>query len=39
VTTFVWQDDDWALIGQRRFPRGREPLQEIEAQDASTTAP
>ena len=26
VTTFVWQDDDWALIGQRRFPRGREPL-------------
>jgi len=31
VTTFVWQDDDWALIGQRRFPRGREPLREIES--------
>ena len=30
VSTFVWQDDDWALIGQRRFPRGREPLREIE---------
>jgi 3',5'-cyclic AMP phosphodiesterase CpdA len=30
VATFVWQDDDWALIGQRRFPRGREPLREIE---------
>jgi 3',5'-cyclic AMP phosphodiesterase CpdA len=28
VTTFVWQDDDWALIGQRRFPRGREPLDD-----------
>jgi 3',5'-cyclic AMP phosphodiesterase CpdA len=39
VTTFVWQDDDWALIGQRRFPRGREPLQEIEPQSASTTSP
>ena len=30
VSTFVWQDDDWALIGQRRFPRGREPLREID---------
>jgi 3',5'-cyclic AMP phosphodiesterase CpdA len=30
VTTFAWQDDDWALIGQRRVPRGREPLREIE---------
>jgi 3',5'-cyclic AMP phosphodiesterase CpdA len=39
VTTFVWQDDDWALVGQRRFPRGREPLQEVEPQGASTTAP
>jgi 3',5'-cyclic AMP phosphodiesterase CpdA len=39
ATTFVWQDDDWALIGQRRFPRGREPLQEVEPQDASTTSP
>jgi 3',5'-cyclic AMP phosphodiesterase CpdA len=31
VTTFVWQDDDWALIGQRRYARGNEPLREIEA--------
>jgi 3',5'-cyclic AMP phosphodiesterase CpdA len=30
VTTFVWQDDDWALIGERRFPRGRAPLREVE---------
>jgi 3',5'-cyclic AMP phosphodiesterase CpdA len=30
ASTFAWQDDDWALIGQRRFPRGREPLREIE---------
>jgi 3',5'-cyclic AMP phosphodiesterase CpdA len=30
VSTFAWQEDDWALIGQRRFPRGVEPLREIE---------
>jgi 3',5'-cyclic AMP phosphodiesterase CpdA len=30
VSTFAWQDNDWALIGQRRFPRGRKPLREIE---------
>jgi 3',5'-cyclic AMP phosphodiesterase CpdA len=28
VTTFVWQDDDWALIGLRRFPRGLQPLDD-----------
>jgi 3',5'-cyclic AMP phosphodiesterase CpdA len=42
VTTFVWQDDDWALIGERRFPRGREPLREIEpsvAHAAPTSTP
>ena len=31
VTTFVWRDEDWALTGQRRFPRGREPLAEQPA--------
>jgi 3',5'-cyclic AMP phosphodiesterase CpdA len=30
VTTFVWQDDDWELIGQRRYARGREPLNTGE---------
>ena len=29
VRTFVWRDTDWALTAERRFPRGREPL-EIE---------
>ena len=27
VQTFVWRDTDWALTAERRFPRGREPLQ------------
>ena len=26
VETFVWRDGDWALVGERRFPRGRRPL-------------
>src|SRR5205085_12303209 len=29
VETYVWREDDWGLIGVRRFPRGDEPL-EIE---------
>jgi 3',5'-cyclic AMP phosphodiesterase CpdA len=31
VTTFVWRDEDWALTGRRRFPRGREPLARAPA--------
>jgi 3',5'-cyclic AMP phosphodiesterase CpdA len=31
VTTFVWQGDDWALVGQRRYARGSQPLREIES--------
>ena len=27
VETYVWRDDDWALTGERRFPRGRSPLR------------
>jgi 3',5'-cyclic AMP phosphodiesterase CpdA len=26
VETYVWRDDDWALIAVRRFPRGCDPL-------------
>jgi 3',5'-cyclic AMP phosphodiesterase CpdA len=26
VQTYVWREDDWALTGVRRFPRGRTPL-------------
>ena len=26
VLTYVWRDEDWALIADRRYPRGREPL-------------
>jgi 3',5'-cyclic AMP phosphodiesterase CpdA len=26
VRTFIWQDEDWGLTAERRFPRGREPL-------------
>jgi hypothetical protein len=26
VLTYVWRDEDWALIADRLFPRGREPL-------------
>jgi 3',5'-cyclic AMP phosphodiesterase CpdA len=26
VETYVWREDDWALTGVRRFPRGRTPL-------------
>jgi 3',5'-cyclic AMP phosphodiesterase CpdA len=27
IHTFVWQDTDWGLTGERQFPRGREPLE------------
>jgi hypothetical protein len=26
VLTYAWVDGDWALIADRRFPRGTEPL-------------
>jgi 3',5'-cyclic AMP phosphodiesterase CpdA len=26
IQTYVWQDGDWGLTAERRFPRGREPL-------------
>jgi len=27
IDTYVWRDDDWALIALRTFPRGQLPLQ------------
>jgi 3',5'-cyclic AMP phosphodiesterase CpdA len=27
VRTYVWQDTDWGLTAERRFPRGRETLE------------
>jgi 3',5'-cyclic AMP phosphodiesterase CpdA len=27
VETYVWRDTDWGLTAERRFPRGREPLE------------
>jgi 3',5'-cyclic AMP phosphodiesterase CpdA len=30
IETYIWRDDDWALTGQRRFPRGAEPLAVAE---------
>jgi 3',5'-cyclic AMP phosphodiesterase CpdA len=27
VQTYIWRADGWALTAERRFPRGREPLQ------------
>jgi hypothetical protein len=29
ITTYVWQDLDWALTAVRRFPRGSAPLAEL----------
>ena len=26
VETSIWRDDDWAVVAQRTFPRGRKPL-------------
>jgi 3',5'-cyclic AMP phosphodiesterase CpdA len=31
VRTFVWRDTDWGLTAERRFPRGREPLDSEPA--------
>ena len=31
VETYVWRDDDWGLTAVRRFPRGREPLSQVDA--------
>jgi 3',5'-cyclic AMP phosphodiesterase CpdA len=31
VETYVWRDDDWGLTAIRRFPRGREPLRQVDA--------
>jgi 3',5'-cyclic AMP phosphodiesterase CpdA len=31
VETYVWRDDDWGLTAVRRFPRGREPLRQVDA--------
>jgi hypothetical protein len=27
IRTFVWRETDWGLTAERRFPRGREPLE------------
>ena len=39
VRTFVWQDTDWALTAERRFPRGRQALQTqpVDNQDGGTS--
>jgi len=31
VQTYVWREEDWALTGIRRFPRGRRPLASAPA--------
>jgi 3',5'-cyclic AMP phosphodiesterase CpdA len=31
VRTYVWQDTDWGLTAERRFPRGRETLESEPA--------
>ena len=31
VETYVWRDRDWGLTAERRFPRGREPLERQPA--------
>jgi 3',5'-cyclic AMP phosphodiesterase CpdA len=31
VLTYVWRDDEWRLIGARRFPRGTGPLVALRA--------
>lgn len=31
VETYVWRGDDWGLTAVRRFPRGREPLRQVDA--------
>ena len=39
VRTFVWQDTDWALTAERRFPRGRQALQTqpVDNQDGGAS--
>jgi len=31
IRTFIWRDTDWGLTAERRFPRGREPLESERA--------
>jgi 3',5'-cyclic AMP phosphodiesterase CpdA len=31
IRTFVWRDTEWGLTAERRFPRGREPLESEPA--------
>jgi 3',5'-cyclic AMP phosphodiesterase CpdA len=31
IRTFVWRERDWGLTAERRFPRGREPLDSEPA--------
>jgi 3',5'-cyclic AMP phosphodiesterase CpdA len=31
IRTFIWRDQDWGLTAERRFPRGREPLESEPA--------
>jgi predicted MPP superfamily phosphohydrolase len=33
VRTLIWRDGDWALTAERRFPRGRQPLEITTASD------
>jgi 3',5'-cyclic AMP phosphodiesterase CpdA len=30
VETYIWRADGWALTAERRFPRGREPLELVD---------
>lgn len=31
IQTYIWRDTDWGLTAERRFPRGREPLESEPA--------
>jgi 3',5'-cyclic AMP phosphodiesterase CpdA len=38
VATYIWRDDGWALTAERRFPRGRRPL-DFHAEDEGAGGP
>ena len=35
VETYIWRADGWALTAERRFPRGREPLELVDPVESS----
>jgi 3',5'-cyclic AMP phosphodiesterase CpdA len=38
ILTYIWRLDDWGLTAERRFPRGREPL-DVEASGGARPVP